>query len=511
MNPTETAQFTDLVQCRGALISQKSTEGATKMASNTTNHKEETNVKNEEKTQENNKQTMLAVKGRLTLKNKPVDLEVGVDLLEYHRANAEALHRLSTEDEKPTLRDCRRKDHIGEDYTHQNKYWRQALGHIVHAAAHRAITSNRGPWMLVEPFTRYTAGYQKEEKPERKVLSVPDESDLVYQTGVALATYNGTPVECSFWLDRDGDANVRLYVNTEQKGLLDEMLDSLEDAAYDFLQGKVLDGHFGLISREGTSSEDVILEPSVMEALQRHVIDYRQHMETIKAAGEDPSRGIIMSGPPGCGKTSANRLVLSALPQVTVVVVSSTSLQRDGLRTIWNLVKRTNGLLILEDLDAVGGVSREIADHPILGQLLELLDGLEGSGCVQVIATTNHLSKLDSALTARPGRFDRIINVGVPTAEARRELLRRSLTRFSKGCSLNLDKAVSRTEGFTGAYVTELGKSAFIESLHDNSETITAKHLNAALQDVLEQFGRASNGHRPNYDAHGGSAYGGVA
>ena len=75
MNPTETALFTDQVQCRGALISQKSTEGATKMASNTTNHKEETNVKNEEKTQENNKQTMLAVKGRLTLKNKPVDLK----------------------------------------------------------------------------------------------------------------------------------------------------------------------------------------------------------------------------------------------------------------------------------------------------------------------------------------------------------------------------------------------------------------------------------------------------
>ena len=54
---------------------------------------------------------------------------------------------------------------------------------------------------------------------------------------------------------------------------------------------------------------------------------------------------------------------------------------------------------------------------PILSQLLELLDGLEGAGCVQVIATTNHLSKLDAALTARPGRFDRIINVGVPTAE----------------------------------------------------------------------------------------------
>ena len=109
------------------------------------------------------------------------------------------------------------------------------------------------------------------------------------------------------------------------------------------------------------------------------------------------------------------------------------------------------------------------------------------------------------------GRFDRIINVGVPTAEARRELLHRSLNRLSPGCSLNLDKAVAKTEGFTGAYVAELGKSAFIEALHDGSATITANHLNAALADVLEQFGRAVNGHRPSYDARAGSTFGGVA
>ena len=475
-----------------------------------TNPKEGTHLKTQDKKQETTK-TMLAVTGQLSLNNNPVDVAVGIDMLDYHRANAEALHRLSTEDEIPTLRDNRRKEHLGESITHQNKFWRHSFGHIVHAASHRLITSNQAGWNLVRSFVRYTAGYQKEEEPERKVLAVPDETPLAYQTGVALATFEGTPVEVSFWLDRDGDANIRLYVNSSDKLQLGVMLDSLEQAAYDFLGGKVLDGHFRLVSRASASNEDVILEPSVREALQRHVIDYRQHMEAIKAAGEDPSRGIIMAGPPGCGKTSANRLVLSSLPDVTVVVVSSTSLQRDGLRTIWNLVKRTNGLLILEDLDAVGGVSREIADHPILSQLLELLDGLEGAGCVQVIATTNHLSKLDAALTARPGRFDRIINVGVPTAEARRELLHRSLNRLSPGCSLNLDKAVAKTEGFTGAYVAELGKSAFIEALHDGSDTISANHLNAALADVLEQFGRAVNGHRPSYDARAGSAFGGVA
>ena len=452
---------------------------------------------------------MLAVTGQLTLNNNPVDVAVGIDMLDYHRANAEALHRLSTDDAIPTLRDNRRNEHLGEDYTHQNKFWRQSFGHIVHAASHRLITSNQAGWDLVRPFVRYTAGYQKEEEPERKVLAVPDETPLAYQTGVALATFEGTPVEVSFWLDRDGDANIRLYVNSNDKLQLGVMLDSLEQAAYDFLGGKVLDGHFRLVSRASASNEDVILEPSVREALQRHVIDYRQHMEAIKAAGEDPSRGIIMAGPPGCGKTSANRLVLSSLPDVTVVVEFDL-LQRDGLRTIWNLVKRTNGLLILEDLDAVGGVSRA-RDHPILSQLLELLDGLEGAGCVQVIATTNHLSKLDAALTARPGRFDRIINVGVPTAEARRELLHRSLNRLSPGCSLNLDKAAAKTEGFTGAYVAELGKSRSSKRSMTAATRLPPTTSTPPSLDVLEQFGRAVNGHRPSYDARAGSAFGGVA
>lgn len=365
--------------------------------------------------------------------------------------------------------------------------------------------------MLSQPFLQYTHGYQRDEQPEQQVLQIPDDDELVYQTGTALATFEGIPVELTFWVDQDGDATIRLSGPSEHEEMFGAIFEFFENAAYDFLKGKLMDGHFKLMSRNEISNDEVILEPSVSQAIQRHVIDYRKHMDAIQKAGEDPSRGIILSGPPGTGKTSINRLVLSSLPDVTAVVVSSTTLQGDGLRTIWKMVKRTNGLLILEDLDAVGGVSREISDHPILSQLLELLDGLEGAGQVQVIATTNHLEKLDAALTARPGRFDRIINVSTPNADARRELLRRSLERLSPGCALNLDKAVSRTEGFTGAYVAELGKSAFIEALHDGTTTIQSKHLESALLDVLEQFGRAMNGHRNYGEESMKSLYGGVA
>ncbi len=168
-----------------------------------TNPKEGTHLKTQDKKQETTK-TMLAVTGQLTLNNNPVDVAVGIDMLDYHRANAEALYRLSTEDDIPTLRDNRRKEHLGENFTHQNKYWSRSFGHIVHAASHRLITSNQGGWSIVHPFVRYTAGYQKEEEPERKVLEVPDEPSLAYQTGVALATFKETPVEVSLWLDRDG-------------------------------------------------------------------------------------------------------------------------------------------------------------------------------------------------------------------------------------------------------------------------------------------------------------------
>ena len=191
------------------------------------------------------------------------------------------------------------------------------------------------------------------------------------------------------------------------------------------MRGKVLDGHFRRWSpRASASSENVILEPSVRQALQRHVIDYRQHMEAIKAAGEDPSRSIIMAGPPGCGKTSANRVgaVIAAgrhrggrefdLLNVTGCAPSGTwSSEPTGCSS-----SETSMPLV---------VSLAVVTITSLGQLLELLDGLEGAGCVQVIATTNHLSKLDAALTARPGRFDRIINVGVPTAR-----------RPSRSCSI---------------------------------------------------------------------------
>jgi hypothetical protein len=440
--------------------------------------------------------TKLTLNATMNLDGTEVPMEATVDMLQFHKANAAGLFGMMTDDETPTLRKKQRDEHLGSEHVRASRFWSGEFGQMMHAITHQTITARTSDWKLDQGFIHFTNGSNIIVQPDIKHFPVPDEEDIPFTMGVALATFKGNPVEVSLWVDNDGDSNIRIIAAKNNKGILKEIMQGLEDATFEFLEGKVLDGRFNLISRKGVSRDDVILEPNVRSMIQRHIIDYRRHMTAIQAAGEDPSRGLLMAGPPGCGKTSASRMILSAMPDITAVMVSSTTIQADGFRTIWNLVKRTNGLLILEDIDACGGLSRQMTDHPLLGQLLELLDGLEGSGCVQVIATTNHIEKLDAALTARPGRFDRIITVGPPNAEARRELLRRSLNRLCPGTNLDLEKAVVKTAGFTGAYVAELAKSAWIESLQDGGKEILSSHLNTALQEVMGQFTLALDGHR---------------
>jgi len=449
---------------------------------------------------ERNQTTEMKLNATMTLNGLEVPLTATVDLLQARKADVEAIHRMMADDDAPpTLRQKRRTEHLcTENVVNRNLFWPKAKGTILHAVAYQTIQQQDGPWSLQQPFTHYVNGYNQEELPEVKHLAVPDEDGIDYCTGVALATFDGVPVELSFWVDRDYDSNVRIYAAEEHKDAILAMHTHLEAEAYRFLRGKALTGHFEFISRSAISSEDVLLEDTVMRTIKKHVVDYRRLMPAIAAAGESPSRGLLMAGPPGCGKTSATRYIVSSMPEVTFVMVSGTSIQRDGFRSIWELVRKTDGMLVIEDIDACGAVSRDLTDHPLLSQLLELLDGLEDSGLVQILATTNHADRLDPALTCRPGRFDRVIQVQPPNAEVRRELLRRTLFRFSPTGTLDLEKAVSRTAGFTGAFVVELAKSAWLEAMHSGETVITNAHLEAALNDVNDQFKRALEGHRSN-------------
>ena len=106
---------------------------------------------------------------------------------------------MADDDGPPTLRQKRRTEHLGtENVVNRNLFWRKAKGTILHAVAYQTIVRQDTPWTLQQPFTRYVNGHNQEELPEVKHLEVPDEDGLDYCTGVALATFDGVPVELSF-------------------------------------------------------------------------------------------------------------------------------------------------------------------------------------------------------------------------------------------------------------------------------------------------------------------------
>jgi len=438
-----------------------------------------------------------------------ISLTANLDLRKWHQANIGAMEAMMTETPSKTLREINRAKHLGSGKVHRvcEFFLNPTIGKLTKACAEKEIrTSDAFEWQST---TSYVGGDRKMVAPKVAEISVGKPQKMAFlPSAVILATFQETPFEIRFGIDSDGDSVLEITTCKEDADVAKSLMKLFCRLPFDtVLRGAVMDGHFNILNREELADSEAILSPEVNRCLDRDIIAYRPLMDQIQAIGENPSRGILLAGPPGCGKTSAIRHLLKVMPDQTVILVSNTRIQNDGLRTIFDMAKRTDALLVLEDLDAIGGLNREVAQHPVLGQLLDLMDGVEASGKVIVLATTNHVGKLDPALTSRPGRFDRVIHVHPPDTGARRELLRRSLNRFSTFTG-TLENAVRSTDGFTGAYIVELARTAWLEMLRCGDDKLTQLHLDRALDEVLDQFERALAGHTG--EAHRPTAKAGV-
>ena len=118
--------------------------------------------------------------------------------------------------------------------------------------------------------------------------------------------------------------------------------------------------------------------------------------------------------------------------EVTTILISAEMIQqRNDIKSAFRLARKlAPTLIIIEDIDTAGTVSRRFADHPILGEYLQAMDGIEANEGVVVLATTNHTENIDPAISDRPGRFDRIIDVPLPDAEQRINILANLLAKM---------------------------------------------------------------------------------
>jgi ATP-dependent 26S proteasome regulatory subunit len=178
--------------------------------------------------------------------------------------------------------------------------------------------------------------------------------------------------------------------------------------------------------------------------------------------------------------------------------------QRNDIKSAFRLARKlAPTLIIIEDIDTAGTVSRRFADHPILGEYLQAMDGIEANEGVVVLATTNHTENIDPAISDRPGRFDRIIEVPLPDLNQRINILSNLLSKMpTDNISFGLrnknffgNETISQigrdAKHLSGAWIREIVHTAFIFATYDGRSSIRADDLKAALMDVKERRGLA--------------------
>ena len=294
--------------------------------------------------------------------------------------------------------------------------------------------------------------------------------------------------------DQDGDQ--RLVFITTEEGRALELIDELEDDFYANgpLNGAFFDIDYNFMKRSEMVDELLAWNPKIRNQLQKDVLDFLKLMPILYERGLPNSRGIILSGPPGTGKTMYAKSIAAEAATTTILISAEMIRQRHDIKSAFKLARRlAPTLIIIEDIDTAGTVSRKFTDHPILGEYLQSMDGMDPNNGILVLATTNHTENIDPAISDRPGRFDRIIEVPMPDKSQRKEIIQNLIRNMPSKMTRNdaIERIASKSSGLSGAWIREVVQTAFIEAISNGREEIEVSDMEFGLKDVLERRGMA--------------------
>ncbi|ABL03929.1 AAA family ATPase [Mycobacterium ulcerans] len=233
------------------------------------------------------------------------------------------------------------------------------------------------------------------------------------------------------------------------------------------------------------------------QALTEAVLWPLQHPDTFARLGVEPPRGVLLYGPPGCGKTFVVR-ALASTGQLSVHAVKGSELMDKWVgsseKAVRELFRRARdsapSLVFLDEVDALAPRRGQSFDSGVgdrvVAALLTELDGIEPLRDVVVLGATNRPDLIDPALL-RPGRLERLVFVEPPDAEARLEILRTAGKSIPLSADVDLDEVAAGLDGYSAADCVALLREAALTAMRRSIDAadVTAADLAAARRQTV--------------------------
>ncbi|MEM1896661.1 MAG: proteasome-activating nucleotidase [Ignisphaera sp.] len=256
---------------------------------------------------------------------------------------------------------------------------------------------------------------------------------------------------------------------------------------------------FEIVERPSIRYEDIGGLEKQIDELREAIELPLKYPHKFKAMGIEPPKGVLLYGPPGCGKTLLAKALAHETNATFIRLVASELAQKfigEGARIVKELFtlarKKAPSIVLIDEIDAIAakrldvGTIGEREIHRTLTQLLAEMDGFDPLDNVKVIATTNRIDVLDPAIL-RPGRFDKIIEIPLPDIRGRYEILKIHTRKMPLAHDVDLIEIAKLTEGATGAEIKAICTEAALRAIREGRDIVTSNDFTYSIAKILKE------------------------